>query len=186
MSGEEGLTASILPKSSTSHTIYFEHSWQHKVTLWRQAVRLDQTARARILKTIYGSVIVKSIRAEMRQDSLFGFEDGNTLCATGHMFIGLVPSVKNTDAATGTSADVVNAVPGKFSFPMSSTELKTFSYEFDLTGYELDLAQDPRRGAGIVLWTGNSGIKKNTKDEMPIASVSWKIVVDCSEPSVLW
>jgi len=146
---------------------------------------LDQTSKVKILKTLYQRVEVVQIKAEMRQDALLG--DGDTdISPIGHVFISLIPSCKNTDAFSGQDAGTVNSVPGKLTFPMSVSELKTFSYDFVLDGYELDLAQDPRRGAGIVLWTGNTGAAENQPRDQSIASVTWYVTVDCSGPSVLW
>jgi hypothetical protein len=167
------------------HKEIIEVNWAVSTGTFRSALVLQQAARAKVLNTIFGSIKVEAIKCEVRQDTLVGNEDGQLL-PSGHIFVGLVPTSKNTDALTGASASVVCAVPNKQSFPLSSTEQTSRVYTMDLAGYETDIACDPRRGAGLVLWLGNSGIKHIGKTTTPVVSVTWKIWVACSGDTAIW
>lgn len=155
--------------------------------VYRQSFEISVAPRIQILKTLYSSVVVDKVSCEVRQDSMIGTEAGD-LIPSGHIYVAIIPTGRNNDASAGTSANVVNDVKNKQSFPLSSFEQKNAVYEFDLTGFELDVAADPRRQQGPVCWLGNSGVAKagGGNQPAPICSATWRIHVTCTGSSTLW
>jgi len=146
--------------------------------------------KVQALVSLFAKVELVALEAEVRQDRLIGDDPGD-LKPQGHVYIGLIPTSRDTDGWTGTDADKVNAVPNKQTIPLSSVEQANRTFHFRLEGFELDLAQDPRRGAGVVCWVGNSGVqmlpfsdKKITSS--PVCSVTWRLVLQCSGETALW
>jgi len=165
---------------SVEHTLSIK-TGQHRVSL-----KLSDFAQIYVLRSLFASVVVTEVTAEARQAADVHTDPG-TLRPTGHVFLAMIPSRKDTDADTGTSRDVVIKVPNKQTFPLSSNEQKNSVFNFNLLGFEVDLAQDPRRGAGPVAWIGNSGITTATGGvAVSIATVTWRIRVSCSGSTALW
>lgn len=151
----------------------------------RQAIKLSDFPKVSTLKSLYASVVVNSVEAEVRQDTLLGDEE-NAAFTRGHVFVAIIPTVKDTDSASGSTKAIINNVPNKQTFPLSSTIQNNCVFHFNLNGYELDLAQDPRRGAGPVAWIGNSGIVKRGEKEVQVCTVTWRLKVACSGTTPLW
>lgn len=160
-------------------TFDVEYTTNIQTGQFRRAVLLSEFPRISTLKTFYASVKVVSLTAEARQVCLVGEQD-TEVAASGHIFVAVIPSVKNTDSHTGSSAQIVNNVPNKQTFPLSGNSQNDKTFNFNLEGYESDLAADPRRGAGPVAWIGNSGITFNGGGETIICSVTWRAKVECS------
>lgn len=172
---------------SSGATVVFdvEHTFGVETNSWRSAIRVDQVPRIRTFKTMFSSIVLTKVTCHVRQANLVN-EDG--LTTQGHLYFALIPSAKNSDAATGTSPSVVDGVPNKQTFPLSNVSQSVADFGFDLSGYETDLAQDPRRGQGVVLWAGNTGVQASSgsSDNMLAAVVTWRMVVECSGSSTLW
>jgi len=185
-STEETLTPAH-PVGRASHEEILEINFSVKTGTWRTVVRLDCASRVSTLKSIFSSIIVTKIQTELRQESLLGTNEGFVL-PSGHIFCALIPTGKNVELSTGTSGPTVNTVPNKQSFPLSRDTQASRVYDFDLTGFELDLACDPRRNQGIVLWLGNNGVTNphGVKEASIIASSTWRVWVTCSGNSTLW
>jgi len=168
------------------HRDTFEVSMSVLTGSWRNAVRLDSVARIAAYKTMFGSIVVEKIEAEVRQDTLAGGTN-STLCPSGHIYVAIIPSGKNTDAAAGTSADVINRVRNKQTFALSSIQQNNMLFNFDLEGFEVDLAQDPRKQQGVVLWIGNSGVTvyANQAEKM-ICTATFRCTIACTGKSTLW
>jgi len=156
---------------------------------WRASIRADHIPKVQQLKTLFGQIELLNVHAEIRQHGLVGDELGN-IASNGHIFLALIPTARNTDARAGTSATVVSGVPNKQTFPLTGEGQSVKVFNFDLQGYETDLAQDPRRGQGVVLWVGNSGVSIRDSKSSPangvICSVTWRAEVRCSGSSNLW
>jgi len=108
--------------------------------------------------------------------------------ADGLLRFGVIPSGKNTEAASGTSADVVGSVPRceEVGFGQPGFELP-----IPLEGFETDVAVTPRRSAGIVLWVGQTG-RRNKKDgsafggTATMGRVTFKVTLSCSGTGTQW
>jgi len=137
------------------------------------------------LKEMYATIELTSLSCDVIQSTMVG-DDATDLVVNGTCFLGLVPTAKDTEAASGTNAATIISVPKKHAFPLSGTDQVVRTFVFDLKGYELDLAQDPRRGQGPVLWIGNTGVGSSGTNIAPIMTVIWKGSVTCSGSSSLW
>lgn len=176
---------STLPTSSGDSgqcTFNVEHTTTLNGNEWREAIALSDFPMVADLRTMFASVKVLSIRAEARQNMLAA-SSGDSFVPDGHVFLAIIPTVKNTDASTGHNAETVMRVPNKQTFPLSSVSQSYQNMTFDLNGYETDLAQDPRRGAGPVAWIGNSG---SDSDSDVILTVTWRLSVACSGATPVW
>jgi len=152
----------------------------------RAAIAFNQMPDVIRLKALFSEIIVSDVRAELRQDALIG-PDSMDLIANGRIYAAVIPSGKNTDAASGTNADKVMSVRRKQAFPLSSVTQSNAVFSFELSGFELDLAQDPRRQQGPVAWLGNTGVQAAKKDEkFSICSVTWYFKCTCSGVAALW
>jgi len=171
--------------SDTVVTFKVEHTFGIETLNWRNALRVDQVPRIKVFKTMFSSIRLTSVECHVRQANLVSDEG---LTSTGHLYFALIPTAKNSDASTGTSPSVVDGVPNKQTFALSGTSQSVANFSFDLSGYETDLAQDPRRGQGVVLWAGNTGVQASSgsSDNILAAVATWKFVVECSGSSTLW
>lgn len=154
---------------------------------WRKAVRLSDFPRVSTLKKMYASIKVLEVKAEARQCVLLGDETYD-IQPSGHIFLAIIPSVFDTDSATGATRQTVANVPNKQNFPMSGNGQNLQTFNFKLDGYELDLAQDPRRGAAPVAWIGNTGFQvgKTKSGGINLVSVTWRLKVEVSGNTPLW
>jgi len=156
---------------------------------FRASIRADHIPKVQQLKTLFSEIELLNVNAEIRQHGVIGDEPGNIL-SNGHIFLAVIPTARNTDARAGTSSTVVSGVPNKQAFPLTGEGQSVKVFSFDLVGYEVDLAQDPRRGQGVVLWVGNSGVSirdlKASGTNGVICSVTWRAEVRCSGSSNLW
>lgn len=180
----EGTLQPSIDKISTS-TFEVEYSSSLVSGTFRQSIKLSDFPRISTLRSLYASVIVSSVEAEVRQDTLLG-EDDSAVFTRGHVFVAIIPTVKDTDSASGSTKAIVNNVPNKQTFPLSTTCQNNSIFHFNLSGYEVDLAQDPRRGAGPVAWIGNSGVVKRSEKEVQVCTVTWRLKVACSGSTPLW
>jgi len=162
-----------------------EHTFGIHTGQWRAAMPFSEAAKVRFLRTLFAEVLLISLTAEVRQDNLIGTDPGD-IQPKGHIYVGIIPSNMNTDANTGSAKGVVDSVPNKQTFPLSGDVQNNMIFKPNLLGYELDLAQDPRRGAGPVGWIGNSGVKKVGTDHVSVCTITWKMRVKCSGRSPLW
>jgi hypothetical protein len=155
---------------------------------FRKAVKLSDFPRVSTLKKMFASIKVIKVTAEARQCVLLG-DDTLDVQSTGHIFLAIIPSVFDTDNQTGGTPQTVANVPNKQNFPLSSGGQNVQTFSFKLDGYELDLAQDPRRGAAPVAWIGNTGftvskVQKGIK--VPLATITWRLEVEVSGTTPLW
>lgn len=191
MASNPGVVEETLSPSRTvgfsSHSEIIEINFSMNTGSFRGAVRVDDCVRAKTLKTIFGSIKVDSIECEVRQETLVGPEQDD-LIPSGHIFVAIIPTGKNTDVATGTTSGVILMVPNKQSFPLSAQTQTSRVFHFDITGYESDLAVEPRKQQGIVVWCGNTGVTKKPehKANLPICTLTWRVRVSCSGNSTLW
>lgn len=164
-----------------------EYTSSIKTGEYRSAVKFTDFPRISTLKSLFASVMVEHIEAEVRQNSMEGTEEGQIQCL-GHIYVAIIPTNKDADHSSGSSNAIVNNVPNKQTFPISSVSQMNSVFQFNLKGYELDLAQDPRRGAGPVAWLGNSGITKTGEKSASktIATATWRLKVRCSGSTPLW
>jgi hypothetical protein len=138
------------------------------------------------MRRIFSEVVISNVRAEVRQDALIGSESGD-VSAHGRIYVAVIPSGKNTDASSGKDAGTIMQVRRKQAFPLSSMTQENKVFTFDLTGFELDLAQDPRRQQGPVAWIGNTGITSFTKGEQfSVCSITWYFDCLCSGVAANW
>jgi len=172
---------------NTSVIKYFEHTWVHGSENVRSALRLDQVPQVKLLKALFGSVIVDRISVEVVQLCEISSENDDAIAPNGVFFVGLIPSGKDTDAQSGKNSVVVYSVPKTAACPLSSSEQKIYNHELPLAEYETDLALDPRRQQAVVLWSGNAGYRAvKDKKNVALALVRWKVWVSCSGNSALW
>jgi len=187
----ESSTLSPAPNLVGTNQFEVEYSSTLATGAWRKAVKVSEFPRIATLRNYFASVVVQRITAEVRQDTLAGTDTG-CISTRGHIYVALIPTLRNTDAESGSTREIVNNVPNKMTFPISTAAQANETFEFNLTGFELDLAQDPRRGAGIVAWIGNSGIttirdrEDTDKSTLPIATVTWRIQIECTGTTSLW
>jgi len=180
----DGTLMPTAPVLSVS-TFIVEHSFMFETGKHRLGVKFSDFPKISTLKSLFASVVVTNVVAEIRQNTMASGEDG-FLNPSGHIFVGLIPTNRDSEAFSGSTALIVCSVPNKQTFPLSSTTQSNEVFNFNLNGYELDLAQDPRRGAGPVAWLGNSGVKSAGKVVLPICTVTWRISVDCAGTTPLW
>jgi len=171
--------------SLTSCTFEVEHTVTLITGLHRHSIKFSDFPRVSTLKSLFSSVALQDVVAEVRQDTFVSSSDG-FIAVNGHIFIAIIPTTKDTDSASGATSVIVSSVPNKQTFPLHESSQGNEIFKFNLTGYELDLAQDPRRGAGPVAWLGNSGVTKVGTAHKPICSVTWRIKVVCSGATPLW
>lgn len=171
--------------SSSGSSFTLEHVHGVATGNYKTSIKISEVPRVAVLRSMFAKVELVSVTAEVTQDTLLGDGD-DELAAMGHLFIGLIPTSKNADALCGANAPTVLSVPNKQTFPMEKGAQATKTYSFELSGFELDLAQDPRRGAGPVTWVGNSGIVHRGRSARQICTVTWRFVVACSGATVLW
>lgn len=163
-----------------------EHSMQMNTGAFRAALAFNLMPDVVILKRNFSEIIISNVRAEVRQENMIGSDSGDVF-ANGRVFVAIIPSGKNTDAASGTNGGVVMSVRRKQAFPLSSTTQENKVFSFDLSGFEIDVAQDPRRQQGPVAWLGNTGITAAIKGEtFPFVSVTWYFDCICSGIAASW
>jgi len=163
-----------------------EHSIPMSTGSYRAALAFNLMPDVVALKKSFSEIIVTNVRAEVRQDSLLG-TDSLDVTSSGRVFVAVIPSGKNTDAASGTNASTVMSVRRKRVFPLSSTIQESKEYKFNLTGFETDVAQDPRRQQGLVAWLGNTGITAAVKGETFVfVSVTWFFDCECTGIAAIW
>lgn len=167
-------------------TVSCEHSMVMPTATYRAALSFNLMSDVVNMRRIFSEVVISNVRAEVRQDALIGTESGD-VNAHGRIYVAIIPSGKNTDASSGKDANVIMQVRRKQAFPLSSVVQENKVFVFDLTGFELDLAQDPRRQQGPVAWIGNTGITASTKGEQfSICSVTWYFDCLCSGVAANW
>jgi len=166
-------------------TFMVEHTFTITTGSHRASIKFSDFPRISTLRSLFASVVLQDVAVEVRQNTLTGGDDGN-LFSLGHIFVAIIPTNRDTDAASGASSQIVSNVPNKQTFPLSSTQQSNEVFQFNLDGYELDLAQDPRRGAGPVAWIGNSGVSYAGKTAKPICTSTWRIKVACSGSTPIW
>ncbi|QKI28859.1 hypothetical protein 2 [Solanum melongena bastro-like virus] len=178
----------LQPSADVIQTSNFDVEYAEGITTAQKRVstKLSDFPRVATLRSLFASVKVLSIHAEVRQDTMLSSSDG-FLSAYGHVYVAIIPTNKDTDSASGATRQIVSNVPNKQTFSLSETTQMNSVFQFNLNGYELDLAQDPRRGAGPVAWLGNSGIIRNgTGEHLNICTVTWRLTVACSGATPLW
>lgn len=167
-------------------TMPCEHSMVLNTGAFRGALAFNLMPDVVALRRNFSEVVVSNVRAEVRQDALIGPESGD-LAANGRIFVAVIPSGKNTDASSGTNPATVMAVRRKQAFPLSSATQENKVMAFDLLGFEVDVAQDPRRQQGLVAWIGNTGIVASTKGQtLAICSVTWYFDCTCTGIAASW
>lgn len=172
-----------------SKTLEVEFLLQLNTQTRREFEVLSEVPAVVSLRKIFASVLLKKVTVAAFQNTLVAtFPDQPGLKADGHAFFGLIPTAKNTEAASGTNGAVVYSVPRKVVCPLSSTVQGTVVQTLSLEGYELDLAQDPRRKQGPVAWVAHTGVTTNVKGaaSTAIITTTWTITVECSGEAVLW
>jgi len=152
---------------------------------FRHSIKFSDFPKIATLKTLFASIVLSDVVAEIRQNTDVGTEDGQ-LVTNGHVFVAIIPTLRDTDATSGSTSQIVSSVPNKQTFPLSSSQQSNEIFNFNLKGYEIDLAQDPRRGAGPVAWLGNSGVAKNGARQLIICTCTWRVTVTCSGPTPIW
>lgn len=180
----------LQPESDSPSPSVFEIEFSNDIGHkdFRKAVRLSDFPRISTLKKMFASIKVLKISAEARQSVLLG-DDALDVQPSGHLFLAIIPSVFDTDNATGGTRQVVANVPNKQNFPLSGNGQNLQTFDFKLDGYELDLAQDPRRGAAPVAWIGNTGFLVGKADKgvnVTLASITWRLKVEVSGTTPLW
>lgn len=175
----------LSPATEQLQVSHFNVEFTHSLLTgrWRSSTKFSDFPRIATLRSLFACVKLEDVVAEVRQDSDVSSE--GVVCK-GHIFIAIIPTCKDSDAATGATALVVSNVPNKQTFPLSSMQQNNSIFHFNLSGFEVDLAQDPRRGAGPVAWIGNSGVAKASDEQMPICTVTWRIRVACSGNTPNW
>jgi hypothetical protein len=151
-----------------------------------QTIPLQTHQHVRTLATIFSSVVITRAHCRAVQVNL---ADGRIINSNGHVYFGIVPSVKNTAVTVGHSARVIGSVRRRHVLPLSENQQVVVEAEVPVDGYETDLVCDPRRGAGVVLWQAHTGITPGTTTTAPnrtIATFTWTICVECSGKSVVW
>jgi len=174
-------SADVLPVSIFD----VEYTVVIKTGSYRHSIKFSDFPRVSVLKSLFASVVLRSVVCEVRQMADVGTEDGDVI-TDGHLFVAIIPTLKDTDSFSGAAQQIVINVPNKQTFPLSSSEQANRVFHFNLNGYEMDLAQEPRRGAAPVACVGNSGITKAGNAHVNIASITWKITVACQGNTPLW
>jgi len=187
----EESTLAVAGDSPGVNRFNIEHTFGVTTAEWRSAVNLADFPAVVTLRSLFASVVVKEVIVECRQDTLVG-ASVSTLNANGHIFVAMIPSGKDTDAATGSTAAIVMAVPRKQTFGLSVDHQVNQVFHMSLSGFEADLAQDPRRNAGPDAWLGNSGVRAYAPaggGATPIKSVctsTWRVSVECTGATPDW
>jgi len=163
-----------------------EHTFSVNTAQWRSTMPLAQTAKIKLLRSMFAKVELIGLEVEVRQNVIVG-EGSDSIIPKGHIYVALIPSLMDTDAASGASKATVDSIPFKQTFPLSTMSQANMIFKPNLSGYELDLAQDPRRGAGPIAWLGNSGVRKpESKTFADVCISTWRMRVRCSGVSPLW
>jgi len=166
-------------------TFIVEHTFSIGTGQTRASIALSQCPKMKNLKSLFAKVELTALEVEVRQDSLAG--DGESeLALKGHVYVAIIPTLMDTDVLSGSSKAVIDGIPFKQTFPLAVTHQSNVVFRPSLRGYELDLAQDPRRNAGPVAWMGNSGVKPGGKVHMNICTATWRMTLSCSGESPLW
>jgi len=186
-SGSPGTVAvhSIAPRGVV---IDCEHTMTMRTDAFRAAAAFNLMPDVVALKKHFSEIVIQNVRAEVRQDNLLGDGDG-FLSPTGRVFVAVIPSGKNTDASSGSSKNVVLSVRKKQAFPLSMTEQENRIFSFDVSDFETDVAQDPRRQQGPVAWIGNTGVSASGDRKglaFDFCSVTWYFSCRCSGVSASW
>lgn len=185
VSDKTGTLVSV-PKAPSGVTISCEHSVAMPTGVHRAALAFNLMPDVVNMRKIFSEVVISNVRAEVRQDALIGIESGH-ISAHGRIYVAVIPSGKNTDIASGKDASTIMQVRRKQAFPLSSVMQENKVLNFSLVGFELDLAQDPRRQQGPVAWVGNTGITAHVKGEQfSICSVTWYFDCVCSGVAANW
>jgi len=183
---ENSSTFQQTPAASPPVVVSCEHSMSISTGAYRAALAFNLMSDVIQLKKMFSEVIVSNVRVEIRQSALLGQDSGN-LMALGRVFAAIIPSGKNTDSSSGTNSATVMAVRRKQAFPLSSVTQENQVLSFDLTGFEVDVAQDPRRQQGLVAWLGNTGVKAALKEQtFEICSATWYFDCTCSGVAASW
>lgn len=185
VSDNTGTVVSV-PKAPVGVLISCEHSMVMPTGTYRAALAFNLMSDVVNMRRIFSEVVISNVRAEVRQDALIGTDSGD-ISAHGRIYVAVIPSGKNTDAASGKDAGIVMQVRRKQAFPLSSVMQENKVFGFELSGFEIDLAQDPRRQQGPVAWIGNTGIIAASKGEQfSICSVTWYFDCLCSGVAANW
>nr|QDH89941.1 MAG: hypothetical protein H3RhizoLitter14102_000002 [Riboviria sp.] len=177
--------------AASAHAMGSHFEFEHAMTFMpgekRWSKKVSTVPIVTTLKQMYTSVELVSLEVDVVQLALIGTAK-TQLYLNGACFVGLIPTAKDTDADTGTNNTTVLSVPKKHAIQLSSQEQTTRTFKLDLKGYELDLAQDPRRGQGPVFWIGNTGIGvfEGAPATLAIMAVVWRGKLSCSGTSTLW
>jgi len=179
-------TMQAKPDSPGVNVFVIEFQMLISTGTWRSTMRIDRMPKIRTMKTMFSIIELTKVSCEVRQNSLIGDGDDN-VTPDGHIFVALIPTARDADSFSGNDAATVSNVPAKSTFPLHGQAQNNHVFNFDLSGYELDLGQDPRRGQGPVFWCGNTGVASNVAGAvLGICSITWRIEVQCSGISVLF
>jgi len=174
------------PVTAVVNEFEFEHPVMFYTGEKRWSKKLSTIPIVQTLKQMYASVELVELACDVVQATLGGSVK-STLHLGGVVFVGLIPSGKDTEVDSGTNTATVMGVPRKHPIQISTTEQTVKSFVLDLKGYEVDLAQDPRRQQGPVFWIGNTGVGTFAGAEpLPIINVIWKGKFRASGASSLW
>jgi len=185
---EHNMSDTLAPVADAVASSVFKVEYSQSVLtgVFRSSIKFSDFPRIATLRTLFASVIVTNVVAEVRQNTMVDNSPG-FLKVVGHVYVAVIPTVKDTDGASGSTSTIVNNVPNKQTFPLAENVQANEVFSFNLEGYETDLAQDPRRGAGPVCWVGNSGVvKAGGNVEVPICTVTWRLQITCSGATPLW
>lgn len=148
--------------------------------------RLSELSDVEVLKTIYASVKLTSVSVTVQQVWQATDADTGPVRPSGQVFFTLIPSGKNTNADVGATPQVILDVKRKVPLPLSGNKQVVVNSTFDLKGYELDLAQDPRRQASPCTWIAHTGVEGTGDVDQDICTANWKYTLECSGESVSW
>jgi len=154
-------------------------------TLYQTTPLQTHPETQRLAKT-FSSVVVTRAHCRAVQVNL---ADGRIINSNGHVYFGIIPSVKNNAVSVGHNGRVIGMVRRRHVLPLSETQQTTVEAEVPVDGYETDLVCDPRRGAGVVLWAAHTGVTAGSATTAPnrtVATFTWTIFVECSGKSVVW
>jgi len=144
---------------------------------------LTQIQSIGVLTDLYESVLLTDIEVEFNQMTLIS---PSGLTPNGACFVGIIPSGKDNANFCGSIPATILSVPRKRVCPLSSTIQSAIIHKLDISGFELDLAQDARRQQAPVMWFGNTGVIKTGTIEKTIGGLTWRGHVRCSGTSSLW
>lgn len=151
-----------------------------------RAQRLSQLASIETLKTIYASIKLTAVSVVVQQVWQATDAADGPVRPSGQVFFTLIPSGKNNNASVGATPELILGVKRKVPLPLSGNKQVVVNAAFDLKGYELDLAQDPRRQASPCTWIAHTGIEGVGDEDQDICTANWKFTVECSGESVSW